>query len=59
MFSLSLCPLDNDPPPQPRFRQPLIQNKKKQVGLENTECNYLVMFFVLGVFILVLSDQIK
>ena len=35
---------------------------RRQHGLvarENTECNYLVMFFIVGVLILVLSDQIK
>jgi len=28
-------------------------------GSDNTECNYLVMFFVLGVFLLGLGDSMK
>jgi len=57
MAVLNFYPLDIDPPPssQPVRRQQPI----KVVSLENTECNYLVMFFVLGVFMLVISDQIK
>ena len=60
MLSLNLCPLDDDPPR--RFRQmstQIQQINNKQVSYENTECNYLVMFFILGVFMLVISDQIK
>jgi len=44
---------------QPVYRQQAINRPVKVVSLENTECNYLVMFFILGVFMLVISDQIK
>jgi len=59
MQSLNLCPLDDDPPPR-RIRQMLPRRRQgRQISQENTECNYLVMFFILGVFMLVISDQIK
>lgn len=57
MLSLNLCPLDDDEPPR-RIRQ-IPSRQVRKVSLENTECNYLVMFFILGVFMLVISDQIK
>ena len=28
-------------------------------GSDNTECNYLVMFFVAGVFLMALGDSMK
>jgi|APCry1669192010_1035390.scaffolds.fasta_scaffold00091_44 hypothetical protein len=31
--------------------------QKMMVGPDRTECNYLVMFFVLGVFLLALMDS--
>ena len=57
MLSLNICPIDDDPPRMVIRQMPLRQVKK--VSQENTECNYLVMFFILGVFMLVISDQIK
>ena len=60
MLSLNLCPLDDDPPRRIRQMPMQVQQiNNKQVSHENTECNYLVMFFILGVFMLVVSDQIK
>ena len=56
MLSLNLCPLDEEP--RPRIRQ-MPTRQIRKVSQENTECNYLVMFFILGVFMLVISDQIK
>ena len=50
--------LDEELPQQPQPRQQIMR-KQKQIVQENTECNYLVMFFILGVFLLVISDQIK
>jgi len=40
-------------PPPTKFRN------RNRIVSENTECNYLVIFFIVGVFLLVLSDQIK
>ncbi len=56
MLSLNLCPLDDDPPRRAIRQMP---RQVRKVSQENTECNYLVMFFILGVFMLVISDQIK
>ncbi len=58
---ISYCPLDFDEqktsPPRPNISQK-IKPVQRKIS-ENTECNYLVMFFVVGVFILTISDQIK
>lgn len=54
---IGYCPLDSDfgaPPKVYKRPQP-----KKKVNKDDTECNYLVMFFVLGVFALAVSDQLK
>lgn len=58
---ISYCPLDEDYdrvplPPAPR-RVP-----RPEPGLldgEDTECNYLVLFFILGVLILAASDSLR
>ena len=59
---ISYCPLEEDYdrvplPPAPRPVQQIIEQ-----GLlegEDTECNYLVLFFILGVLILAASDSLR
>ena len=53
---LNYCPIDFEPPRQEPI-QHIIRTQKKP--RENTECNYLIMFFVAGILILAISDQIK
>ena len=40
-------------------RQVVQTQNNRPFAKENTECNYLVMFFVIGMFIIVISDQLK
>ena len=40
-------------------RQVVQTQNNRPYAKENTECNYLVMFFVIGMFIIVISDQLK
>jgi hypothetical protein len=57
----SLDELDNRIP-KPRIPVPQIQKRNKTVrpfAKEDTECNYLLMFFIVGMFIIVVSDQLK
>ena len=50
---------DFEPPPKKIVdTQPLPQPKKLFDG-ETTECNYLVMAFVLGVLFLALTDSVR
>ena len=70
---ISYCPLDEDfglpeppPPPGQQFRPKFIQKERFQTqqinGIldgEDTECNYLVLFFILGVMILAASDAVR
>ncbi len=54
---IGYCPLDNDFGEPPKvYKRP---QSIKKVNKDDTECNYLVMFFVLGVFALAVSDQLK
>lgn len=61
--------LDEDPPPEPKPKPtPLPQPVNKKSILDQTsslfegetsECNYLVMAFVFGVFLLAITDTMK
>jgi hypothetical protein len=52
MVALTGAPFEDDPPPKPRM---LV---KPPPTFETTECNYLVMFFVIGVFVMALGDML-
>ena len=55
---ISYCPLEEETPIRQIIRpQPPKQIKKDSE--EDTECNYLVMFFVLGVIVLSITDNIS
>lgn len=45
------------PPPVPSFR-PVVQ-APPSFERDATECNYLVMFFVAGVFLIALADSTR
>ncbi len=55
---LSYCPLE-DETVAPIIQPKIIKNKLDPVGIEETECNYLVIFFILGVLVLAATDSIK
>ena len=44
-------------PPQKQL--PVLPSLPSLPGSDNTECNYLVMFFVAGVFLMALGDSMK
>ena len=48
------CPLEDDLPMIPRMPQ----EKQEVIQDEDTECNYLVMFFIIGVIVLAITDKI-
>ena len=39
--------------------KPAAEQAKPAVGLEETECNYVVMAFIVGVLFLAVSDSIR
>ena len=39
--------------------KPKVEEAKPVVGLEETECNYVVMAFIVGVLFLAVSDSIR
>jgi len=58
---IGYCPLEELEPPV-RQQEPVVQPKaevKPTVGLEETECNYVVMAFIVGVLFLAVSDSIR
>ena len=55
---ISYCPLDEETPMRQVIRRPQ-PKPAPQPDSENTECNYLVMFFILGVLVLSITDNIR
>lgn len=61
---INYCPLEEEPVD---LRTSVVEHIEKaeskiETSLfegEDTECNYLVMFFILGVFLLAISDQVR
>lgn len=58
---INYCPIDFDEPVhKPEKKEP--EKPKEEPSLfknEDTECNYLVMFFIVGVLLLAVSDQVR
>ena len=59
---IAYCPLEDLEPPV-RPKQPVEESKteevKPQIGREETELNYVVMAFIVGVLILAVTDSMK
>jgi hypothetical protein len=59
---IGYCPLEELEPPV-RQQQPVVKPRgeeaKPLTGLEETECNYVVMAFIVGVLFLAVSDSIR
>jgi hypothetical protein len=50
---IGYCPIEFEEPPSREVRkEPVIMD-------ENTECNYVVMFFIVGVIALAAMDAVK
>ena len=59
---IAYCPLEElDPPIRPK--QPVVEPKTEEVkpwiGREETELNYVIMAFIVGVMLLAVSDSIR
>mgnify|MGYP001217704287 FL=1 len=64
---IGYCPLDEEPIERPLPRQevskssPQAKNRKPRssfLGDDDTECNYVVMFFIAGVIALAIMDSL-
>jgi hypothetical protein len=59
---IAYCPLEDLEPPI-RPKQPVVESRtvevKPQTGREETELNYVVMAFIVGVAILAVTDSMK
>jgi len=53
---IGFAPLEGDEPPRVRMRS---QKAAVRFQNEQTECNYLVLFFVVGVLLLAIGDLYK
>lgn len=58
---IGYCPIDFDdsePEQKPPTKSKIITKKESVVGEESTECNYVVMFFIVGVIALATMDAV-
>jgi hypothetical protein len=59
---IAYCPLEDLEPPV-RQQKPVVKPKteevKPQIGREETELNYVIMAFIVGVVLLAVSDTIR
>ena len=61
-MGLSYAPFEDPVAPRPPSYSPIQMETIKNLKApqqDATECNYLVMFFVIGVFALALTDALK
>lgn len=59
-MGLSYAPFEDEAAPRPPSYSPVARLEKMTAPQQDaTECNYLVMFFVIGIFALALSDAVK
>ena len=59
---IAYCPLEELEPParqQKAVEEPVVEKFEPQVGLEETEMNYVIMAFIAGVIVLAVSDSIR
>ena len=54
---LGYCPLEDDVAPSVPIKPRVVEVPK--LNKEDTECNYLVMFFVIGVLFLAVTDNMR
>jgi|TARA_B110000503_G_scaffold110058_1_gene164717 hypothetical protein len=59
---IAYCPLEELEPPV-RQPKPVVKSKteevKPQIGREETELNYVIMAFIVGVVLLAVSDTVR
>jgi hypothetical protein len=58
---IAYCPLEEVDPPvrQQKVVEEPVERKEPTVGREETEMNYVIMGFIVGVIILAVSDSIR
>ena len=54
---IGYCPIEEEPVAPPGQRRVAVP-QKKPTTVEDTECNYVVMFFIVGVLTLALMDTL-
>jgi hypothetical protein len=55
---IGFAPFGDEDPPQ-RVRKRVLPAKTERFANERTECNYVVLFFVVGVLALAMGDAVK
>jgi len=56
---IGYCPIEEEPPVYvPRVRTPT-QGSRTEMKREDTETNYVVLFFIAGVIALAVMDSVK
>lgn len=59
-MAVAYAPFDDPVAPKPPSAVSAVQNFKGKIPVsDNTECNYIVMFFVAGVFLMGIMDSMR
>jgi len=56
---IGYCSLEDLEPPTRRQEITVVEKPETKMGMEETECNYAVMAFIVGVLILAFADSIE
>lgn len=58
---IAYCPLEELEPPPPKKQQVVVRETptKGPLGDEDTELNYVIIAFIVGVILLAVSDSIR
>lgn len=54
---IGYCPIEEDPPAVHQVEVTRPRSQREPSGPEETECNYLVLAFILGVVVLAATDS--
>ena len=55
-MALSMCPIEDEVAVAPKAKPPRRAVPERVPMMEDTECNYLILFFIVGVIVLALLD---
>ena len=56
MMALSMCPIEEGVVTRPTQEKVKVRVPERVPMMEETECNYVILFFIVGVVILALLD---
>lgn len=58
-MGVAYAPFDDWDAPRPPSRIPEVLGPPPSIQRDATECNYIIMFFVAGIFLIALADAMR